>query len=175
MMLYALDHELFQAFSILFLPIILVQVYLYFSHPNNAFAEVVWLFQMFFWQSLIRRCLHLVVLNKSSLFALMKSSLDCRLWQFLTPISWRVFFNWLDVMKGFFFTMERILRSSTTVVLHGRPGLFMLLSSLVRSLFLRMYQPLDFGHSECSCYLSDRCVLFLKPNNCMSYLYGEIL
>ncbi len=128
-----------------------------------------------FWQSLIMRCLHLVVLNKSSLFALMKSSLDCRLWQFLTPISWRVFFNWLDVMKGFFFTMERILRSSTTVVLHGRPGLFMLLSSLVRSLFLRMYQPLDFGHSECSCYLSDRCVLFLKPYNCMSHLYGEIL
>ncbi len=99
-MLYALDHELFQAFSILFLPIILVQVYLYFSHPNNAFAEVVWPFQMFFWQSLIRRCLHLVVLNKSSLFALMKSSLDCRLWQWhLSPgecsligwMLWKVF------------------------------------------------------------------------------------
>ncbi len=39
--------------------------------------------------------------------------------------------------------MERILRSSTTVFLHGRPGLFMLLSSPVRSFFLRMYQTVD--------------------------------
>uniref|UniRef100_A0A672LRF7 Probable global transcription activator SNF2L2 n=1 Tax=Sinocyclocheilus grahami TaxID=75366 RepID=A0A672LRF7_SINGR len=43
----------------------------------------------------------------------------------------------------FFFTMERILRSSTTVVLRGRPGLFMLLSSPVHSFFLRMYQTVD--------------------------------
>ncbi len=47
MMLYALDHELFQAFSILFLPVILVQVDLNFSRPKNAFPEVVWLFEMF--------------------------------------------------------------------------------------------------------------------------------
>ncbi len=26
-----------------------------------------------------------------------------------TPTSWRVFFSWLDVVKGFFFNMERIL------------------------------------------------------------------
>ncbi len=60
-----------------------------------------------------------------------------------TSASWRVFFSWLDVVKGFFFTMERILRSSTTVVIRGRPGLFMLLSSPVQSFFLRMYQTVD--------------------------------
>ncbi len=49
------------------------------------------------------------------------------------------------VKKGFFFTMERILRSSTTVVLRGHPGLFMLLSSPVHSVFLRMYQTVDFA------------------------------
>ncbi len=37
------------------------------------FAEVIWLFLVVFWQSLIWPCLHL--------FALVKSSLDCRLWQ----------------------------------------------------------------------------------------------
>ncbi len=59
------------------------------------------------------------------------------------PTSWRVFFSWLDVVKGFFFTMEMILWSSTTVVLCGRPGLFMLLGSPVHSFFLRMYQTVD--------------------------------
>ncbi len=62
-----------------------------------------------------------------------------------TTTSWRVFFSWLDVVKGFFFIMERILQSFTTVVLCGRPGLFMLLRSLVHcfSFFLRMYQTVD--------------------------------
>ncbi len=39
-----------------------------------------------------------------------------------------------------FFTRERILRSSTTVVFRGLPGLLVLLSSPVRSFFLRMFQ-----------------------------------
>ncbi len=60
-----------------------------------------------------------------------------------TSASWRVFFSWLDVVKGFFFTMERILRSSTTVVLRGRPGLFMFRNSPVRAFSLRMYQTVD--------------------------------
>ncbi|MEE6527481.1 hypothetical protein FKM82_028883 [Ascaphus truei] len=59
------------------------------------------------------------------------------------PTSWRVFFTWLDDVKGFFFTMVRILRSSITVVFHGQPGLFVLQSSPVRSFFLRMYQTID--------------------------------
>ncbi len=32
-----------------------------------------------------------------------------------------------------------------------------------------------FGHSSCSCYLSDGFVLFLKPNNCLFHLHGELL
>ncbi len=51
--------------------------------------------------------------------------------------SWRVFFTWLDVIKWVFFTMERI---TTTVVLRGVLGLFMLLSSLVLSFFIRICQ-----------------------------------
>ncbi len=134
MVLYALDHELFQAFSIyFFLPVILVQVDLnskeYFSRSGLAFLDV-------FWQSLIWPCLYLVV-NTLYLFSW------SRLLIVDTSTSWRVFFSWLDVTKGFFFTMERILRSSTTVVLRGHPGLFMLLSSLVPSFFLRMYQTVD--------------------------------
>ncbi len=61
MMLYSLDHELFQAFSIIFLPVILVQVDLNFSHPKNTLPEEVWIFLDVFWQSLIWPCLHLVV------------------------------------------------------------------------------------------------------------------
>ncbi len=70
-------------------------------------------FRCFFWQSLIWPCLHLVV-----------KPLYLFWWSFLlivdfdsnTSTSWRVFFSWLDIVKEFFFTMERILRSSTTVV-----------------------------------------------------------
>ena len=36
-----------------------------------------------------------------------------------TPTSWRVFLIWPTVVKGFFFTRERILLSSTTVVFRG--------------------------------------------------------
>jgi len=45
MMLYALDHELFQAISILFSSHHSgVQVDLNFSRPKNAFPDVFWLF-----------------------------------------------------------------------------------------------------------------------------------
>ncbi len=120
-------------------PIILVQVDLNFSRPKNAFPELVWIFLNVFWQSLIWPCLHVVV---NSLYLLSWSLLLIVDFDIDIPTSWRVFFSWLDVVKGFFFTMERILRSSTIVVLRGRPGLFMLLSSPVCSVFLRMYQTL---------------------------------
>ncbi len=94
MMFYALDHELFQDFSILFLLVILVQVDLNFSHPKNAFPEVVWLFQMFFWQSLIWSCLHLVV---NHLYLLSWSLLLIVHFDSDMPTSWRVFFTWLYV------------------------------------------------------------------------------
>ncbi len=59
-----------------------------------------------------------------------------------TSTSWRVFFSWLNVVKGFFFPMERIQRSSITVVFRRRPGLFMLLSSLVCSFFFSEWNKL---------------------------------
>ncbi len=95
---------------------------------------------MFFWQSLIWACLPLVV---KPLYLLWWSLLLIVDFYSDTSASWRVFFSWLDDVKGFFFTMERILRSSTTVVLRGRPGLFMFLNSPVRSFSLRMYQTVD--------------------------------
>ncbi len=91
-----------------------------------------------FLASLIWPCMQLVV---NPLYLLLWSLLlivDCDM-----STSWRVFFTWLDVVKGFFFTKERILQSSTTVVLCGRSGLFMMLSSPVHSVFLRMYQTVD--------------------------------
>ncbi len=94
----------------------------------------------FFWQSLIWPCLHLVV---NPLYLLWWSLLLIVDFDSDTPTTNRVFVTWLDVVKGFFFTMERILHSSTTVVLRGRLGLFMLLSSPVRSFFLRMYHTVD--------------------------------
>ncbi len=131
-MLYALDPELVQVFSILFSS---CHSNLNFSRPKNAFPEVVWLF----WQSLICPCLHLVV---NPLYLLLWSLLLIVDFDSDTLTSWRVFFTWFDVVKVFFFTMERILRSSTTVVLCGHPGLFMLLSSSVH-FFRRMYQTVD--------------------------------
>ncbi len=74
-MLYVLDHELFQAFSILvFLPVNLVQV----DQPSKeCFSRSCLSFWkcFFFCQSLINLYL------EPSVFALVKSSLDCRLWQ----------------------------------------------------------------------------------------------
>lgn len=60
-----------------------------------------------------------------------------------TPTCWRVFLIWPTVVKGFFFTRESILLSSTTVVFRGLRGLLVFLSSPVRSFFLRMYQIVD--------------------------------
>lgn len=62
-----------------------------------------------------------------------------------TPTSWRMLFAWLVVVKGFLLTMEIILRSFTTVVFHGRHGLFAFMSSPMLSFVLRMYQTVDFA------------------------------
>ncbi len=71
---------------------------------------------MFFWQT--RPCLHLVVnplyLPSWSLLLILDFNSD-------TSTSRTVSFTFLDVVKGVFFTMERILRSFPTVVLCGRP------------------------------------------------------
>ncbi len=127
-----------------FLPVSLVQVDLNFSHPKNVFSRSGLAFLDVLWQSLIWPFLHLVV---NSLYLLLWSLLLIVDFHSDMPTSWRVFFSWLDVVKGFFFTMERILWSSTTVVLHGRQGLFMVLSSPVRSFFSQNVPNCWFGHS----------------------------
>ncbi len=141
MMLYTLDNQLFQAFSILFFsPSFWYRLILISAIQRMLFQKWSGFFRCFLAKSnlaLFAPCgesewaLSESETQKSepSVFALVKSSLDCRLWQWYT--SRRVFFSWLDVVKGFFFFMVRILRSSTTVVLRGHPYLFMLLSSLV--------------------------------------------
>ncbi len=151
-----------------FLPVILVQVDLNFSCPKSAFPEVV---LDVFWQSLIRPCLQLVVnplyLLSWSLLLIVDFGSD-------TSTSWRVFFSWLDIVKGFFFTMERILRSSTTVVLCGRPGPFMLLSSLVLSFFSEYTKQLIWPLLMFLLSLWWICFV-LKPNNSVSLVWRDPL
>ncbi len=111
-----------------------------------------------------------VACGELSVFALVKSSLDCRLWPWQGYLLESVLLLAGVVNE---FIMESILWSSTTVVLCGHPGLFMFLSSLV---CFSLYAPnCWFGHFECSCYLSDVVVLFMKPNNGLFHLCGEII
>ncbi len=124
-----------------FLPVILVQV-----DFNPLFQKLSGLSDVFFgkdysghictlwWTHLLLRSLLLIVDFDSD-----------------TSTSLRVFFSWLDVMKGDFFTIERILQSSITIVLCGHPGLFMLLSSPVHSFFF----------SECTKLLIWQLLMFL--------------
>jgi len=124
---YALDHELFHTFSILFSC----------HHPGRGWC----------WFHLSKECFSRTVLaffrcflaksNPAFLFLRLMSGLHLAVnplyllsWGLLfmvdlnidTPASWRVLFTWLAVVKEFVFTMEMILRSSATVVFRGRPG-----------------------------------------------------
>lgn len=73
--------------------------------------------------------------------------------------------DWVEnrVAEYLFLTMERILLSSTTVILCGHPAVFVLLSSLVHSFFLRMYKNVDFANTYLLnyCYLADGFFPFL--------------
>ncbi len=132
----------------------------WFSRSGLAFLDV-------FWQSLIWPCLQLVVKPLYLLWWSLLLIVD-------TSASWRVFFSWLDVVKGFFFTMERILRSSTTVVLRGRPGLFMFLSSPVRSFILRMYQTVDLAAPNVPALsLMDLFCFWSLTIVCFSYIFSH--
>ncbi len=94
-----------------------------------------------FFGSLIWPCLYLVV---SPLYLLLWSLLLIVDFDSDTPTSWWVFFSWLDVVKGFFFTMERILRSSTTVVLrHIQAFLCCWAHQCILFFFFSMYQTVD--------------------------------
>ncbi len=99
--------------------------------------------------------------------------LDLLLWSLLltgdfdnvTHISWRVFFTWLNVVKGFVFTIDRILQWSSSVV-WGHPGLFMLLSSTV--CYFLLINPT-------TVHVISLLHLFFKPNDVMFYLHGVLL
>ena len=64
-----------------------------------------------------------------------------------TPTTWRVFLIWPTVVKGFFFTREGILLSSTTIVFRGLPGLLVLLSSPVLFFLFKNVPNSWFGHA----------------------------
>ncbi len=112
-----------------FLPIILVQVDLNFSRPKNAFPEVVWL--VFLAKSnlaLFAPC------GKPSVFVLVKSFLDCRLWQ------WHAYLLESVLHLAGCCEMVFLYHGEDPPIIHhccplwtSRP--FMLLSSLVHSFF----------------------------------------
>ena len=59
------------------------------------------------------------------------------------PTSSRVFLNWIDVVKIFFFPPRNEFCDYHFIHLPGLPGLLLLLSSPVHYFFLRMYQIVD--------------------------------
>lgn len=99
MMLYALDRELFQAFSIIYFPISLVK-----------------------FENWDRNCCILVKCN----LACLGIWTVCTLWWILC-ICFREIFTW-QCCKSVFFTTEKILESCTSVVFCGRSGIFMFTS-----------------------------------------------
>ncbi len=136
MMLYALDHELLQAFSILFYRLILIS-----TIQRMLFQKWSGFFRCFLAKSnlaLFAPC------SERSVIALVKSSLDCRLWQWHVCLLEIVLL--LDVVKGFSCTMERIL-DHPPLLYSGHAGLFMFRSSPVRSFFSQNVPNCWFGHS----------------------------
>ncbi len=122
----------------------------------------------FFLKSLIWRCLYLVVDHLYLFLGSLLLIVDFE-------SAWRVFFtSCLDVAKGFFLTMERILWSSTTVVFCGHPVLFVLLSSPFSFCFLRMYQTGDLATPNVPA-ISLMFFFFFKPNTCLFLLQGDLL
>ncbi len=152
-----------------FLPVIVVQVDLNFSHPKNVFPEVVWLFLDIFLQSQIWPCLHLVV---NPLY-LLWWTLDCRLWQrhiylLCSSLGWMLWKSFSLPWR--WFADQPPLLSSVDV------QAFLCCWAHQCVLFL----------SECTKLLIWPLLMFLlslwwifiiilKPNNCLFHLHGEIL
>ena len=141
---YALDHEQFLSFSILFsslwykLIFVSSAHWILFQNCERFFRCCLANSNLAFMFLRLTNGLHLVV---NPLYSLWWSLLLIVDFDTHTPTSWRVFLIWPTVVKGVFFTRERIIWSSTTVVFRGLPGLLVLLSSPVHSLFLRMIWP----------------------------------
>ena len=167
---YVLDHEQFLSFSILFsshhsgtswsLSHLSIGCC---SRTVKAFLDVVWqtlIWSSCFWGSpMVYILWWTLCIHSGEVFSWLLTLTHIHL------LSWRVFLIWPTVVKGFFFTRERIILSSTTVVFRGLPGLLVLLSSPGRSFFLRMFQTVDLATLTSFCYLSDRYVFIFQPND----------
>ncbi len=105
MMLYALDYQLFQAFSVLLSPIkFWYKLILISAIQRMLFQKWSGFFKYFLAKSNLALFAQVLApCGEPSVFALMKSSLDCRLWQWYTSRECSSL-GWLDVVKWFFFT-----------------------------------------------------------------------
>ena len=139
---YVLDHEQFLSFSILFSS----------HHSGTSWSLSSSVHRMLFQncKGFFRCCLAnsnlvFLFLRLTNGLHLVVNPLYSLWWGLLThtPSSWRVFLIWPTVVKGFFFTRERILLSSTTVVFRGPSGSFCVAELTVCSFFLRMFQTVD--------------------------------
>ena len=135
---YVLDHEQFLSFSILFSSHHSGKSW-YLTHLSiGCCSRTV---KVFFRCCLANSNLVFLFLRLTNGLHLVVNPLYSLWWSLLlivdfdthTPTSWRVFLIWPTIVKGFFFTGERIILSSTTVVFRGLPDLLVLLSSRVHS------------------------------------------
>ncbi len=109
--------------------------------------------------------------GETSVFALVKSSLDCRLWQ------WHAYL--LESVLLLAGCCERVF------LYHEEDHPPLLFSVDVQAflccwahqcvLFYQNEPNCWFGQFECSCNLSNGFVLFLKSNNCLFHLHGEVI
>ncbi len=120
---------------------------------------------MFF--GLIWPCLHLVV---NPLYLLSWSLLLNVDFDSATATSRKVFFSWLILWKGFSFPWRGFSNHPPLLSSMDIQAFFMLLSSVVCSFFLRMYQTDDLASPKVPA-ISNGFGLFLKPNN---YLFHFI-
>lgn len=128
----------------------LVEVDLGLICPKNVLPVLCWLFLFkFFIKPFYFWGLWVACTLQWTLRTFLRTSLHVSLRYKPTP--WRVLFTRLAVVKGFFFTMETILRSSTTLIFCGHPGVFCVaqFTRFFVSLFLfRMCQTVDFASPD---------------------------
>ncbi len=169
MMLYALDYQLFQAFSVLLsLVKFWYKLILISAIQRMLFQKWSGFFKIFLAKSnlaLLAPC------GEPSVFALMKSSLDCRLWQWHTSrecssLGWML---WND------FSLPWRGPSDHPPLLSSVDVHAFYVVELTSAFFFPQNAPkcwfdTNCCKSECSCYLSNAFVLFFKPNNCLFHL-----
>ncbi len=143
-----------------------------FNHPKNIFQKWFGFFFRCFLaksnQALYAPC------GETSVFALVKSSLDCRLWQ------WHAYL--LESVLLLAGCCERVFlyHEEDPPIIHHCCSLWtsrpFYVAELISAFFFYQNEPnCWFGQFECSCDLSNGFVLFLKSNNCLFHLHGEVI